>query len=84
MNTEGLPPSIWANAYTESGLDALSYIPTSSPMPYGAWPTLQTMITGGTRLVTFLAQNADETVPYLIDEFTNIWETPYDVGSRHF
>lgn len=39
------------------------------------------MISAGTRVVAFLAQNADvESVPYLIDEFTHVWETPFDVS----
>lgn len=43
------------------------------------------MIDGGTRLVSFLAQGADvSSVAWLVDEFTNVWETPYDVSIFHF
>lgn len=65
-------------------MDTYAYTPSSVPIAKADWPTLQTLIDAGTRVVNFLAQNADvSTAPYLIDEFTNVWETPYDVCSVH-
>jgi len=41
---------------------------------------LGSMIDSGKRLVTFLDNQANlSTVPYLLDEFTNIWESAFDV-----
>lgn len=80
VNSDGILPSVWAASYVAAGIDTYAYTPTNVPIAYDAWPTLQSMITSGKRLVSFLAQNADiSSAPYLIDEFTNIWETPYDV-----
>lgn len=80
VNSDGIAPSVWAQSYTDSGLSKYVYTPANVPIAYSEWPTLREMINAGTRVVSFLAQNADvSSVPYLLDEFTNIWETPYDV-----
>lgn len=84
VNSDGISPSVWAQSYTDSGLSKYVYTPSSVPVAYDSWPTLQEMISANTRVVSFLAQQADvSSVPYLLDEFTNVWETPYDV-SRSF
>jgi len=80
VNIDDLAVSNYAPVFVSAGLDKLSYAPTSSPIPASGWPTLGAMIDAGTRLVTFLDNAADLTVvPYLLDEFTNVWETPFDV-----
>jgi len=80
VNIDDLPASAYGPVFAKVGLDKLSYAPTSSPLTASSWPTLGSMIDAGTRLVTFLDNAADLTsVPYLIDEFTNVWETPFDV-----
>lgn len=85
VNSEGIAPAVWAQSYSDSGLSEYVYTPANVPIAYNEWPTLQEMINAGTRVVSFLAQNADvSSVPYLIDEFTNIWETPYGVGVSFF
>lgn len=83
VNSNGIAPSVWAQSYTDSGLSSYVYTPPSVPVAYNEWPTLQSLISANTRVVSFLAQQADvSSVPYLLDEFTNIWETPYDVSRR--
>jgi len=83
VNSNGIAPSVWAQSYTDSGLASYVYTPPSVPVAYNEWPTLQSLISANTRVVSFLAQQADvSSVPYLLDEFTNIWETPYDVSQR--
>jgi hypothetical protein len=37
------------------------------------------MIDSGKRLVTFLDNGASPEIPYLLDEFTNVWETAFNV-----
>lgn len=60
------------------------YTPASTPVAYDAWPTYQELINSGKRVVAFLSAGADtSSVPYLLDEFTNIWETPFDVSGAH-
>ncbi|KAI0686075.1 PLC-like phosphodiesterase [Cytidiella melzeri] len=84
-NTNGLAPSVFDAAYKASGLNTLSYTPPSAALPASGWPTLGSLIDAGTPLVSFLAQQADFTqVPYLIDEFTNVWETAFDVTDTTF
>jgi len=84
-NSQGITPPAFDAVYKAAGVDTLSYTPSSASLPASGWPTLGSLIDGGTRLVTFLAQQADFTqVPYLIDEFTNVWETAFDVTDTMF
>lgn len=47
-------------------------------MALNDWPTLGAMIDSGKRVVVFLDNGAESgSVPYLMDEFTNMWEDPY-------
>lgn len=69
VNSDGIAPSVWGQAYTDSGLDADVYTPPYVPLGYYEWPTLGELISSGTRVVNFLAQNADvSSVGYLLDE----------------
>ncbi|KAI6136450.1 PLC-like phosphodiesterase [Pisolithus sp. B1] len=72
VNSDGFPATAYDSLYKSAGLDTVSYAP--------AWPTLGSLIDSGTPLITFMDANANFTsVPYIISEFTNVWETPYDV-----
>jgi len=85
VNIDNLPASAYAPVFQTVGLDKLSFAPSNSPLTASSWPTLGSMIDANTRLVTFLDNAADLTsVPYLIDEFTNVWETPFDVTDPAF
>jgi len=85
VNIDNLPASAYGEVFRSAGLDTVSYAPSTSPLTASSWPTLGSMIDKGTRLVTFLDNGADLTsVPYLIDEFTNVWETPFDVTDPAF
>ena len=67
-NTDGMPPTTFDGVFKAASLDTMSWTPPSAQLNSTAWPTLGSLIDGGTRLVTFLAQQADFTqVPYLID-----------------
>lgn len=80
VNSDGIAASVWAQSYTDSGLSKYVYTPANVPIAYNDWPTYRELINAGTRVVSFLAQNADvASAPFLIDEFTNVWETAYDV-----
>jgi hypothetical protein len=68
VNIDNLLPTAYDTVFKAAGLDKISYAPTSSALPASGWPTLGSMIDGGTRLVTFLDNAADTTsVSYLID-----------------
>lgn len=85
VNSDNLPPTQWQSIYQAANLESISFAPTKSPLTFQDWPTLGEMIDSGKRVVTFLDNQADFTqVPYIIDEFTNVWETPFDVIENSF
>ncbi|KAH8835454.1 PLC-like phosphodiesterase [Flagelloscypha sp. PMI_526] len=79
VNINNLAASKYDEIFKSVGLDSRSFKPTSSPLTVDAWPTLGSMIDAGTNLVTFLDNGADSSIPYLLDEFSNMWETAYNV-----
>jgi len=82
VNSDDIDVSQFGAAYAAAGLDTLSYNPGTAALTLSQWPTLGQMIDQGTRVVTFMDAGADfNTVPYIIDEFSNMWETAFDVTS---
>ncbi|KAL8927742.1 MAG: hypothetical protein Q9208_002157 [Pyrenodesmia sp. 3 TL-2023] len=68
-----------------SGLARFAYIPPKIPMAIDDWPTLSEMILTQKRVVIFMDYNANQTaVPYIIDEFSHMWETPFSPTNRSF
>ena len=68
-----------------SGLSRYAYTPPKIPMSLSDWPTLGEMIIMSKRVVVFLDYEANETqVPYILDEFGPIWETPFSPTDRNF
>ncbi|THH09593.1 hypothetical protein EW145_g1888 [Phellinidium pouzarii] len=85
VNSDNVAPSSFDAVFQSAGLTSLSYSPPSASVSFTDWPTLGSMIDNGTRLVTFLDTGADfSSVPYIIDEFTNMWETAFDVTDPSF
>jgi hypothetical protein len=70
-NPEGLDmATVWAPAFTGSGIAPYMYSPPAPPVAQGDWPTLGDMIGAGTRVVAFIDAGADSyAVPYLLPEF---------------
>lgn len=67
MNSDDFPPTAFDTLFKAAGLDKLSYVPPSAAITSTQWPTLGSMISSGTRLVTFLDAMADFTsVNYLM------------------
>ncbi|KAF8167691.1 PLC-like phosphodiesterase [Crassisporium funariophilum] len=84
VNIDNLPATAYDTVFRAVGLDSISFAPSTSPIPATGWPTLGSMIDSGKRLLTFLDNAADPSIPYLIDEFTNIWETEFNVIDPNF
>ena len=65
--------------FESSGIDEYAYSPPSTAVPK-TWPTLQSLINNGTRLMTFVATLSESTTryPYLMDEFTYIFENEFE------
>lgn len=70
--------------FQAANLSSHAYIPPSRTTALEKWPTLQDMISNSTRLVAFIAPldpTSNTVAPYLLDEFTFVWENPYEVMS---
>jgi hypothetical protein len=69
----------------QTGLIQYAYLPPKIPMAITDWPTLGSMILNGKRVVFFMDYEANQTaVPYILDEFSQMWETPFDPTNRSF
>lgn len=85
VNINNLPPTQYDTVFKAAALDTLSFAPNSASLAVSNWPSLGSMIDSGKRLVTFMDNQADFTsVPYIIDEFSNVWETAFDVTDPTF
>ncbi|KAJ5811755.1 hypothetical protein N7474_008056 [Penicillium riverlandense] len=61
------------------------YTPPKIPMGLDDWPTLGEMIITGKRAVFFMDYGAKpKEYPWLMDEFSQIWETPFSPTNRNF
>jgi hypothetical protein len=79
VNSDDAPASELGAAFEAAGLDKLGYTPQSTTAA-NSWPTLQSMIDAGTRLVSFATNfEYDPAVSYLLPEFTYVFETHFEV-----
>lgn len=84
-NGDYAPVTSYVPFIESTGLTKYTYIPPKIPMSLQDWPTLETMILAGKRVVLFMDYNADQTaVPWILDEFSQLWETPFDQTDRTF
>lgn len=74
--------------YSQADIAHYAYVPPQVDRPpppsnenIQTWPTLNDMIDRDTRLVSFIQplKVERENAPYLLDQFTFVWENPYDV-----
>lgn len=80
VNIDNLPATSFASAFESAGLSQYAYTPSASATSLSDWPTLGTLVDSGKTVVVFMNYNADFTAaPYIIDQFSNIWEDAYDV-----
>ncbi|OGM44141.1 hypothetical protein ABOM_007010 [Aspergillus bombycis] len=84
-NSDYVDPGNFTGPIQSSGLMDLVYTPTKIPMALDDWPTLSSMILSGKRAVMFLDYQANQTAyPWLMDEFSQVWETPFSPTDRDF
>lgn len=84
-NSDVLAPGNFTGPVVEAGLLDLAYIPDTVPMGLDGWPTLSEMILRNKRVVFMLDYEADQaTIPWLLDEFSYAWETPFSPTDREF
>lgn len=78
VNSDNAGASDLAGEYQEAGIDSYAYVP-STKSASNEWPTLSGLISNGTRLMNFVASLDDNSAaPYLMDEFTYIFENSYE------
>jgi len=81
VNNDKIPAKTIKEAFDKADLTRLTYAPPTQPAlsPTG-WPTLQQLITAQRRIIAFTSTSADiKNVPWLLDEFSYIFETPFEV-----
>ncbi|KAN0095033.1 PLC-like phosphodiesterase, TIM beta/alpha-barrel-containing domain containing protein [Hyaloscypha variabilis] len=82
VNSDDESAATFGSVFESSGISTYGYTPTSTTGPISTWPTLQTLITANTRLVTFIASiTYDSSYPYLLNEFDYVFETAFGVSS---
>ncbi|KAF2117677.1 PLC-like phosphodiesterase [Lophiotrema nucula] len=70
---------------TNAGLMPYIYQPPKTAMTVDDWPTLGELIIRGKRVIFFIDYNFDtNTVPWMLWEFYNIWETPFSPTDNSF
>jgi hypothetical protein len=86
-NPDGIDVTTWAEAFDVAGVADLAFVPSfnSTPSNTFTWPTLGSMISSGKRVVIFLDSGANtKAVNFILDEFTFMWETPFDQTNSSF
>jgi hypothetical protein len=85
VNSNFIEPGNYSNVIRQSNLVDYLYEPPVIPMRLDQWPTLSEMILSQKRVVIFMDYNADQAkYPYILDEFTHMWETPFSPTDRAF
>lgn len=84
-NSDFIGVGNYTTPLVSSGLSNYAYVPPQVPMNISSWPTLSSMILMGKRAVIFMDYDANQTeVPYILDEFSQMWETPFSPTNRSF
>ena len=84
-NTDVITPDKYILPITSSGLINYVYTPPLVPMGIDDWPTLQEMIFANTRAVVMLDYDANQQeIPWLLDEWAQMFETPFSPTNRDF
>jgi hypothetical protein len=84
-NYDVLPPDRFVEPVRNSGLLQYVYTPPKVPMSIADWPTIGSMLLQSQRLVMMLDYEADQNaIPWLLDEFSYAWETPFSPTEPSF
>lgn len=72
-------------AIEASGIKQYLYEPDLIPLHRDQWPTLGEMILSGKRVVLMMDYKANQPkVPYILNEFIHVWETPFSPTDEEF
>ena len=84
VNSDNASPDDLHTQFQTASITSYAFTPNSTTVALSTWPTLQSMIANSTRLVTFVASLdplSNTVAPYLLDEFTFVFENPFEVTS---
>ena len=84
VNSDNASAEDLNSEFEAANITSYGYKPPSATAALATWPTLQEMISNDTRLVTFVASldaSTNTVAPYLLNEFTFVFENPYNVTS---
>ncbi|MCJ1295176.1 hypothetical protein MMC34_006738 [Xylographa carneopallida] len=85
VNSDNVSVKNFTVPLVSSGLSVYAYIPPLIPMSLTDWPTLGELILKNQRAIIFMDSGANQTtVPYILDEFSQMWETPFDPTNQTF
>lgn len=85
VNSNYVDPGNYTGPVINSGLINYVYTPPEVPMGLEKWPTLAEMILTNKRVVFMLDYQANQTaIPWLLDEFAQMWETPFSPTNASF
>jgi len=82
VNSDNADASTLDGLFSTAGIKPYVYTPPETTRATTSWPTLSQLIANNTRLITFIASldpTSNTIAPYLLDEFTFIFENNYDV-----
>lgn len=82
VNYDHATTSALDGEFQAAAVKSYAYTPPSVNAAPTSWPTLGELVSSGQRLVVFVSDIAPSTTaPYLLDEFTFVFENPYSVTS---
>ncbi|KAK3722683.1 hypothetical protein LTR37_002254 [Vermiconidia calcicola] len=85
VNSDFVSVDKYVPSIQNSGIARYLYEPDYIPQHRDQWPTLAEMIISGKRLVMFMDYKANQTeVPYILNQFSHMWETPFSPVDRNF
>ncbi|PWN32761.1 PLC-like phosphodiesterase [Meira miltonrushii] len=79
-NPDSVNVTRWQKGFEYAGFNSTNvFSPSSQHTSRNDWPTLGQLIDSGKRTIAIMDYGANFTqLPWLIEEFSNIWENPYD------
>ncbi|KAF5010009.1 hypothetical protein FDECE_3788 [Fusarium decemcellulare] len=78
-------PDLYVPYIEQTGILKYVYHAPYLPMALDDWPTLEDLIIRGKRVIMFIDYVANQKkYPWLLDEFSQVWETPFDPLDRTF
>jgi hypothetical protein len=85
VNSDSLPPSTYDAIFQSSGLASRTYAPSAASLTVSQWPTIGSLIDSGKTVMVYMDYNADfSSVPYIMDEFSNVWQDAYDATTTEW